>query len=106
MKALVLLLMQFAILQAPSPVQPFDSVQGLVVTLNGTPIPNAKVTATPDGTSQPGSLATVTRSDKNGAYRFESLAPGNYVVTAEIDGQKGTLPGGAGRHDFSTTSLL
>ncbi len=90
MKALVLLLMQFAILQAPSPVQPFDSVQGLVVTLNGTPIPNAKVTATPDGTSQPGSLAIVTRSDKNGAYRFESLAPGNYVVTAEIDGQKGT----------------
>jgi hypothetical protein len=53
MKALVLLLMQFAILQAPSAVQPFDSVQGLVVTLNGTPIPNAKVTATPDGKASP-----------------------------------------------------
>ena len=90
MKALVLLLMQFAILQAPSAVPTVDSVQGLVVTLNGTPIPNAKVTATPDGTSPPGSLAIITRSDKSGAYRFESLAPGNYVVTAEIDGQKGT----------------
>jgi hypothetical protein len=90
MKALVLILMQFAIFQGPSLVTTVDSVQGLVVTLNGTPIPNAKVTATPDGTSPPGMAAVITRSDKGGAYRFESLAPGNYVVTAEIDGEKGT----------------
>jgi len=90
MKTLVLLLMQFAIFQGPSPARPVDSLQGLVVTLNGTPISNAKVTATPDGASPPGSLAVITRSDKSGAYRFESLAPANYEVTAEIDGQKGT----------------
>jgi Carboxypeptidase regulatory-like domain len=90
MKAIVLLLIQFVISQGRLPVTPADSLQGLVVTLDGAPIPNAKVTATPDGASPPGWLAIVTRSDKNGAYRIESLAPGNYVVTAEIDGQKGT----------------
>jgi hypothetical protein len=90
MKALVLLLMQFAILQGLSPVPGVDSLQGLVVTLNGTLISNAKVTATPDGPDQPRSFAVITRSDKSGAYRFEGLLPGNYVVTAEIDGQKGT----------------
>jgi outer membrane receptor for ferric coprogen and ferric-rhodotorulic acid len=56
-------------------------LEGRVLDQSQAPIPNARVTAVPEG--QPAGSSTVT--DQRGAFTF-SLAPGNYTLLAVADG--------------------
>jgi len=58
------------------------SIQGIVQDPTGAVIPKASITLLNFATNVVGSTTT----DNNGNYHFESLAPGNYRVTAEAAG--------------------
>src|SRR5687767_1990858 len=57
------------------------SIEGVVRDASGAVLPGATV----DAQSNVGPVAT-TISDGSGVYRFPSLAPGNYKVTANLQG--------------------
>ena len=62
------------------PIPSNGSISGSVTSLvTGIPMPQVKVALTGDASSS-------TTTDANGAYRFTSLAPGNYTVTATLAG--------------------
>jgi len=80
MKAILFPLM-LMFLQAP------DEVRGLVVGPDGVAISGATVRARLEGTDETG-LSITTRTDSSGQYRIGGVASGNYIITAEINGQK------------------
>src|SRR4051812_34938732 len=59
-----------------------SNVQGFVQDPSGAVLPKATVTLVNVGTQ----LTRTTTTDENGNYRFVSLAPGEYKVTAEAAG--------------------
>src|SRR5580698_2661337 len=59
-------------------------ISGLVTDSTGAVVPNAKVTATNEGTK----VSTTKVSDNGGAYLFELLNPGLYTVHVEAPGFK------------------
>src|SRR4029079_777218 len=58
------------------------AIEGVVKDNSGAVVPGATVEAA--NTTRGGSVTSVT--DGNGIYRFPSLAPGNYDVTATLQG--------------------
>src|SRR5262249_41032088 len=66
--------------------QPADEVIGLVVSIDGTPIPGAKGMATPEGTIETGRPSVSVLTDSSEQNRFEGLPSGNYIITAGIEG--------------------
>jgi protocatechuate 3,4-dioxygenase beta subunit len=59
-----------------------SSVQGTILDSNGAAVPNATVSLVNSDTN-----VTVTHnSDAAGVYRFVSIAPGNYTVSASAPG--------------------
>ena len=59
-------------------------VKGIVIDLNGVPIPGIEVTA--KSPALMGVMRSIT--DENGAFRLINLPPGNYTITAALDGFK------------------
>ena len=57
-------------------------VQGLVTDSSDAIVPGAKVTLQNNGTG----IVTVRESGANGAYLFDSVEPGTYTVSAELQG--------------------
>ncbi len=58
------------------------SIQGTVVDPSGAVVGNAKLTLTNKATQ----VTSETTTDSNGTYRFPSLAPGSYTITATAAG--------------------
>lgn len=58
------------------------SIQGVVHDESGALVPNAKITLV----NQETQVHTTAASDQAGNYRFVSLAPGTYTITAEATG--------------------
>ena len=77
----VLLLLVAAL---PAHVQYTANIQGIVEDPSAAAIANAKV----DVINLATQVAATTTSDASGNYRFLSLAPGTYKVTAEAQGFK------------------
>src|SRR5215471_11417683 len=67
----------------------YSQVHGLVVGADGVAIPGAKVAAQPQGANDVGNSVIFTRTDSSGHYSFENLPSGSYLITAEIEAQKG-----------------
>ncbi|HEX8775248.1 MAG TPA: ankyrin repeat domain-containing protein [Pyrinomonadaceae bacterium] len=61
------------------------SLTGTILDPNGAVIPGAKIKLINEGTQ----LEQETASDDNGAYRFDSLEPGNYTLKVESPGFSG-----------------
>src|SRR5215469_8363251 len=72
----------FLFLAAPSWAQFSGSIQGTVQDPAGAVVPNAKVQLKNTDTS----VTSTTNSDSEGNYRFVSLAPGSYEITADATG--------------------
>jgi len=58
------------------------NIQGVVQDPSGAGVPRAKVDLTNTATH----VTTITQTDSSGNYRFGSVAPGSYRVTAEASG--------------------
>src|SRR5215469_2029470 len=58
------------------------SLQGVVQDASGANVPKATVTLTNSATN----VTLTKQANDSGIYRFDSLAPGNYVVTATATG--------------------
>ncbi|MFY1826574.1 carboxypeptidase regulatory-like domain-containing protein [Myxococcus fulvus] len=63
--------------------QPGARVEGTVVDLKDTPIPNVTVTLAPVGKEEPVPLWV--RSDAQGAFRLEGAPPGRFVLRASLE---------------------
>jgi len=62
------------------------SIEGVVVKLgSGEPVANAEVRLSFQDAPRPGSPPT-TKSDSNGRFFFENVAPGTYRLFASVDG--------------------
>jgi len=59
------------------------SVQGIVRTVDGSPMAGAIVSLQPEGAAQPRTM----RTDSRGSYRFADLPEGNYTLRATAEGQ-------------------
>ena len=57
---------------------------GTVVDASGATVPNAKIAITESNTG----IVRTTTTNESGNYNFPDLAPGTYVVTAEVTGFK------------------
>ena len=77
-----LVIMLFATLSSVCRAQFNSSLQGTVEDSSGAAVPTAVVTLTntDNNVSQKG------KADSSGVYRFSSLAPGNYQISAEAPG--------------------
>ncbi len=82
MLALVLLL-SFSVLQAQITRQT-GTVRGVIKDADGTPLPGVSITLT--GPSMMGKATDVSRED--GTFRLPAVPPGNYTLTAELQGFK------------------
>src|SRR3981081_3777931 len=87
MKRLLILLTLvtcFVVLLVPSASAQFESasILGYVRDSSGAILPNATVTLT----NQETSLAQTAKTNSEGSYPFGSVAPGQYKVTAEVQG--------------------
>src|SRR5947207_14316 len=70
--------------------QSIDSVSGTVFDIAGKPLGGLQVTAQPEGREGSERLPIVTQTDKFGRYRFDDLAGGSYVISANKLGEKRT----------------
>ena len=71
-----------AILALPCAAQFSSNIQGTVQDATGAVIPNATITVRSTGTN----ISQSTQSSGSGVYRFNSLAPGRYHLTATAQG--------------------
>jgi hypothetical protein len=67
-----------------------DSVSGLVVAVDGTPMVGVPVKATPEGPNTADLPTLVTKTDSSGEYHFEGVPSGIYLLRAGPDDRKGT----------------
>jgi hypothetical protein len=67
-----------------------DSISGLVVASDGTPLAGIPVKALPDGTNSTGLPTITTKTDDSGRYHLEGVPYGTYTLNAGPDGSTGT----------------
>jgi hypothetical protein len=68
---------------------PTGTVEGRVLNQDGTPAANVRVTAqpiagSPGAAAEAGVLSSIVRTDANGRYRLENVAPGRYHIGAGL----------------------
>jgi hypothetical protein len=66
-----------------------DTISGLVVAVDGTPMAGVPVKATPEGTNSAGLPTIATQTDSAGRYHFEGVPSGTYLLRAGPDGGSG-----------------
>src|SRR5438067_5087997 len=86
MKVILLVLTVLVCGLAPLYSQSTDSISGLVVAVDGTPMVGVPVSAKPEGTNGIGLPPIVTQTDSSGQYRCEILTSGTYILSAGPDG--------------------
>ncbi len=82
LRGLLLALLSFGVLSAPTFAQTAGTILGVIKDASGGVVPNAKVSITNVGT---GETRTANTGD-DGSYRFPALQPGNYNLKVEAAG--------------------
>src|SRR6185369_12069665 len=63
-----------------------DTVSGLVIAVDGTPMAGVPVKATPEGTNSAVLPTITTHTDSAGQYHFDGVPSGSYLLRAGPDG--------------------
>ena len=78
------------------------SIYGVVRTTDGAIVSGATITVSPDTRS----VRTAIRSNYAGEYYIDGLTPGNYVVTASLDGESDQVGVGVTANNISYAGVL